>query len=51
MALQFGDIDPDIDTLFPATMEVDWIRVYQRKDQINVGCDPTNFPTGAYIET
>ena len=31
--------------------EVDWVRVYQRKDAINVGCDPKDYPTAAYIET
>ena len=51
MALQFGTIDPEIDTVFPATMEVDWIRVYQHKDSINVGCDPKDYPTMSYIET
>lgn len=30
-------------------MRVDWIRVYQPKDAINVGCDPKEFPTEAYI--
>jgi len=49
MAQQFGTIDADIDTIFPATMEVDWIRVYQHKDKINLGCDPTGYPTSAYI--
>jgi len=51
MAQQFGTIDTNIDTVFPATMEVDWIRVYQHKDSVNVGCDPKNFPTMSYIET
>ena len=32
-------------------MSVDYIRVYQRKDSINIGCDPKNFPTSSYIET
>lgn len=46
----FGDIV--LDTLtFPATMSVDWIRVYQPKNSINIGCDPVNFPTAAYIDT
>lgn len=31
------------------TMSVDYIRVYQHKDAINVGCDPPDFPTEAYI--
>ena len=30
-------------------MRVDYIRVYQPKDQINYGCDPAGFPTNAYI--
>jgi beta-glucanase (GH16 family) len=51
MSEGFGDLDPLIDTIFPATMEIDYIRIYQRKDAINVGCDPKNFPTSAYIET
>lgn len=35
---------------FPATMQVDWVRVYQDPDAENVGCDPADFPTAAYIE-
>jgi len=31
-------------------MKVDYIRVYQPSDQINIGCDPPDFPTAAYIE-
>ncbi|KAH7885927.1 glycoside hydrolase family 16 protein [Phlebopus sp. FC_14] len=34
---------------FPATMRIDWIRVYQPKNAINIGCDPKDFPTAAYI--
>ncbi|KAI0257679.1 beta-glucan synthesis-associated [Lactifluus subvellereus] len=34
---------------FPVTMRIDYIRVYQPKDQINIGCDPEAFPTSAYI--
>lgn len=34
---------------FPAEMLVDYVRVYQRKAQMNVGCDPQNYPTMAYI--
>ena len=30
-------------------MRIDWIRVYQPTDAINIGCDPVNFPTEAYI--
>lgn len=32
-------------------MLVDYIRVYQRKGETNVGCDPKDFPTAAYINT
>ncbi|KAG0703970.1 glycoside hydrolase family 16 protein, partial [Suillus ampliporus] len=35
--------------VFSATMRVDWIRVYQPKGSINIGCDPKDFPTAAYI--
>jgi hypothetical protein len=32
-------------------MRVDWIRVYQPKgQQPNIGCDPKDFPTAAYIK-
>jgi hypothetical protein len=46
----FGDIDFE-GLQFPAHMYVDWIRVYQHPDRINIGCDPPNFPTSNYIET
>jgi beta-glucan synthesis-associated protein KRE6 len=48
MSPQFGAIDFDHLT-FPTTMRIDYIRVYQNKDQINYGCDPSGFPTEAYI--
>lgn len=35
---------------FPATMSVDWVRVYQDPDSENVGCDPVDFPTADYIK-
>ena len=44
----FGYVDLDHLT-FPATMKVDWIRVYQDPENINIGCDPSDFPTAAYI--
>ncbi|KAH9833744.1 glycoside hydrolase family 16 protein [Rhodofomes roseus] len=34
---------------FPVHLRVDYIRVYQPSDSINVGCDPVDFPTAAYI--
>lgn len=44
----FGFVDFEHLT-FPATMKVDYIRVYQDPDAINIGCDPDDFPTAAYI--
>ncbi|CAN3373420.1 hypothetical protein DIURU_000351 [Diutina rugosa] len=34
---------------FPVTFRIDSVRVYQPKDQINVGCDPPGYPTQEYI--
>ena len=34
---------------FPSEMLVDYVRVYQRADQINIGCDPADHPTADYI--
>ncbi|KAF7977403.1 hypothetical protein HWV62_4035 [Athelia sp. TMB] len=40
----------DLDTMeFPAEMLVDYVRVYQRKGQTNIGCDPPDYPTATYI--
>jgi hypothetical protein len=44
----FGGIDFDHLT-FPTKMSIDYIRVYQPKDAVNVGCDPAGAPTQAYI--
>ncbi|EPQ60516.1 beta-glucan synthesis-associated [Gloeophyllum trabeum ATCC 11539] len=48
MSTNFGDVDLDHLT-FPTTMSIDYIRVYQPKNAINIGCDPEDFPTQAYI--
>ena len=32
-------------------MRVDYVRVYQPQDAINVGCDPDDYPTYDYIES
>ncbi|KAL0069229.1 hypothetical protein AAF712_003592 [Marasmius tenuissimus] len=48
MSTNFGDVDLEHLT-FPAVMRVDWVRVYQEKGKKNVGCDPKDFPTQAYI--
>ena len=36
--------------VFPAIMQVDYVRVYQRKGQTNIGCDPADYPTKTYID-
>lgn len=35
---------------FPATMQIDYVRVYQPKDAISVTCDPADYPTYDYIQ-
>ncbi|GAA5973131.1 hypothetical protein JCM11641_006283 [Rhodosporidiobolus odoratus] len=49
MSTSFTDVDVDGLT-FPATMRVDYIRVYQDPDNINIGCSPKDYPTADYIE-
>ena len=44
----FGFIDFEHLT-FPTTMSVDYVRVYQNPDNINIGCEPDGFPTQDYI--
>ncbi|KAJ7129340.1 beta-glucan synthesis-associated protein-domain-containing protein [Mycena epipterygia] len=40
----------DLTTMvFPAEMLVDYVRVYQRDGETNIGCDPPDFPTATYI--
>ncbi|KDQ12074.1 glycoside hydrolase family 16 protein [Botryobasidium botryosum FD-172 SS1] len=48
MSPNFGPID-FAGIQFPVTMSIDYIRVYQPADSINIGCDPPDFPTQAYI--
>lgn len=48
MSESFGSIDLEHLPL-PVHMRVDYIRVYQPKREENVGCDPPDFPTQAYI--
>ncbi|KAF4575138.1 hypothetical protein EYR36_006494 [Pleurotus pulmonarius] len=48
MSKNFGEVDVAHLT-FPVHMHVDYIRVYQPKDAINIGCSPRDFPTEAYI--
>lgn len=48
MSRNFGYVDLEHLT-FPTVMKVDYIRVYQDPDRKNIGCDPAEFPTAAYI--
>lgn len=36
---------------FPNHLRVDYIRVYQDPQNLNIGCDPEDFPTADYINT
>ncbi|CAH2353272.1 beta-glucan synthesis-associated protein Kre6p [[Candida] railenensis] len=36
---------------FPVTFSIDFVRVYQPEDDINVTCDPSDFPTYDYIQS
>ena len=36
--------------IFPSTFRIDYVRVYQPGDAINVGCDPADYPTYDYIQ-
>ncbi|KIK44112.1 glycoside hydrolase family 16 protein [Suillus luteus UH-Slu-Lm8-n1] len=49
-SLNFGGIDFE-NLQFPATMLIDYVRVYQPSNAHNIGCDPPEFPTATYIET
>lgn len=49
MSTNFGDVDLE-HLVFPTTLSVDYVRVYQPSDKINIGCDPDDFPTKAYID-
>jgi hypothetical protein len=48
MSRNFGPVDLE-HLIFPVSMLVDYVRVYQPPDALNIGCDPAGFPTGAYI--
>ncbi|KAF7914872.1 hypothetical protein EAE99_010426 [Botrytis elliptica] len=41
---------PNLNTLFPATMRFDYIRIYQEEGSESVTCDPEGYPTTEYIE-
>jgi hypothetical protein len=48
LSRNFGDVDLE-HLQFPTVMSIDYIRVYQPSNKINIGCDPEDFPTSAYI--
>lgn len=50
MSENFGTVDLEHLT-FPNHMRVDWVRVYQDPSNLNIGCDPADFPTADYINT
>lgn len=35
---------------FPVTFSIDYVRIYQPEDSINLTCDPDDFPTYDYIQ-
>ncbi|KAJ1307470.1 hypothetical protein OPQ81_001569 [Rhizoctonia solani] len=35
--------------VFPSEFKIDYVRVYQRKGEKNIGCDPKDYPTAQYI--
>jgi len=43
------NIDPAT-LIFPAIMQVDYVRVYQRSSSPNIGCSPDDYPTEDYIK-
>jgi beta-glucan synthesis-associated protein KRE6 len=50
MSTNFGTVDLE-HLIFPTRLTVDWVRVYQDPNNINIGCDPKDFPTADYIKT
>ena len=39
-----------LEALWPVHMLIDYIRVYQDPNAVDIGCDPADMPTAAYIE-
>jgi len=44
----FGATDLEYLT-FPTVISVDYVRVHQRPEDADTGCDPDSFPTQTYI--
>ncbi|KAL4427961.1 hypothetical protein ABPG75_002050 [Micractinium tetrahymenae] len=50
MGLAYGFTKVDFDRLgFPAQYKIDYVRVYQDPEAVNVGCSPPAFPTAQYL--
>lgn len=51
MSGSFAQLDlPGLDSTLPATMRVDYLRVYQDEDHKSVTCDPPGYETTGYIK-
>ncbi|KAJ7218060.1 beta-glucan synthesis-associated [Mycena pura] len=50
MSTNFGKVDL-AHLPFPCHLAIDYIRVYQPKSAVNIGCEPPGFPTQDYINT
>ncbi|KAF8737934.1 hypothetical protein AX14_012116 [Amanita brunnescens Koide BX004] len=48
MSKNFGPVD-FAHLTFPNHLRIDYVRVYQKPNAINIGCDPKSFPTADYI--
>ena len=49
MSESFNPINYD-ELTFPAIMRVDYVRIWQKRGEINIGCDPEDYPTADYIQ-
>ena len=49
MSRSFGPVDL-ADLPFPVHMKIDYVRVYQPTNAVNIGCDPKDYPTKEYID-
>ncbi|EHK98139.1 putative Beta-glucan synthesis-associated protein KRE6 [Glarea lozoyensis 74030] len=51
MSMSFAQVFlPNLAKLMPATMRIDYIRIYQDPDAISVSCDPPGYATTPYIK-
>lgn len=49
MSTSFQTVDLATMT-FPAELHIDYVRVYQREGEQNIGCSPKKYPTADYID-